>query len=673
MMPILTLPSGTAHQLSIRAKALVFEDPKSVAVLERIQQLAPSDASVLITGETGTGKEIVARNVHALSTRAGERFVAVNCGAITPSLLESELFGHEKGAFTGALSTKLGWFEAAHNGTLFLDEIGDMPLQVQVKLLRVLQEGEVVRVGSRTPVPINVRLIAATNVDLAEAVAAGRFRGDLFFRLNVATILLPPLRDRPRDILPLAHYFLELYAQRLHTGNVELSTSAADRMLAHLWPGNIRELENVMHHAVLVCRDGVVKAADLRLVSIPAAPGSTAAIATRGGPTSQLEQALLALYELEPEKLHDTIEETIFRTAFQYCHKNQLQTARLLGISRNVVRARLIEFGKLVSANGRRSSEAPPPPAPVVDWPRTPARFPPPKSPLRIGYQKFGWMPLLRARGAFERACAERVVLVEWVEFAAGLQLVEAFSSLGLSFGVVGEGPPVIAQAHDVPMVYLAADVSAPEAEAIVVHASSPLQKVSDLRGKKVALNRGANVHYLLIRALEEAGLSYSDVETVFLPPELARRAFVEGRVDAWAIWDPWLASLQHSTPTRVLRDGRGLVDNAAYYIAARELSDLHPEFVELFLSELDVASAWARSNTEQAATVLSPLLEIPSAALVTALGRQLDPRPVDAGHMLAQQRVADTFHAYQVIPRPVTVEQAQVLTSRRGIESQLS
>ncbi|MDB4989977.1 MAG: Sigma-54 dependent transcriptional regulator, partial [Myxococcaceae bacterium] len=347
-MPVLTLPSVSAHQLSSRAKALVFEDPKSVAVLERLHQLAPSDATVLITGETGTGKEIIARHIHAESSRARERFVTVNCGAITPSLVESELFGHEKGAFTGALSTKVGWFEAAHKGTLFLDEIGDMPLHVQVKLLRVLQEGEVVRVGSREPIPIDVRLIAATNVDLAEAVAAGRFRGDLFFRLNVGTVLLPPLRERPRDILPLAHWFLDLYAQRLSAGDVELSTAAADRMLAHQWPGNIRELENVMHQAVLVCQSGVITAADLRLVSL-AMPGSLPpAEASSTDPLLALERALFALYEREPEKLHESIEETVFRSAFQYCDKNQLRTARLLGISRNVVRARLLEVGALI-------------------------------------------------------------------------------------------------------------------------------------------------------------------------------------------------------------------------------------------------------------------------------------------------------------------------------------
>jgi len=177
---------------SVRASAMVFEDPLSRALLDRIRRIAPSEANVLIIGETGTGKEIVARHVHELSARREGRFVAVNCGSLPETLVEAELFGHEKGAFTGAVNAKEGWFEAAHGGTLFLDEIGDLPLAMQVKLLRVLQEREVVRVGSRTSRPINVRLIAATNVHLERAVASGRFREDLFYRLRVASLECPP-------------------------------------------------------------------------------------------------------------------------------------------------------------------------------------------------------------------------------------------------------------------------------------------------------------------------------------------------------------------------------------------------------------------------------------------------------------------------------------------------
>ncbi len=195
--PLLTLPGARAMPTSIRATAQVFEDPRSLALLERIRLVAPSDANVLILGETGTGKELIARHVHALSARRSGPFVAVNCGALSETLVESELFGHEKGAFTGAFTAKAGWFEAAHGGTLFLDEVGDLPLSIQVKLLRVLQEREVVRLGARRSLPVDVRVVAATNVRLQDAVAAGNFRQDLFYRLHVVNLALPTLRERP--------------------------------------------------------------------------------------------------------------------------------------------------------------------------------------------------------------------------------------------------------------------------------------------------------------------------------------------------------------------------------------------------------------------------------------------------------------------------------------------
>ncbi|MFA6068718.1 MAG: sigma 54-interacting transcriptional regulator, partial [Janthinobacterium sp.] len=214
-------------------------------------------ATVLITGETGTGKELIARHVHGLSGRAEQTFVAINCGAFSETLVESELFGYEKGAFTGAQQGKPGWFETASGGTLFLDEIGDLPLAMQVKLLRVRQEREVVRLGARRAIPIDERLIAATNVDLAEAVRAGRFREDLYYRLQVIGLPLRPLRERPGDIMPLTRHFMAIYAQRLHLGEVELGPDAQQALLAYPWPGNIRELENVIHRALLVCRSGV--------------------------------------------------------------------------------------------------------------------------------------------------------------------------------------------------------------------------------------------------------------------------------------------------------------------------------------------------------------------------------------------------------------------------------
>ncbi|MFZ4701986.1 MAG: sigma 54-interacting transcriptional regulator, partial [Candidatus Methylumidiphilus sp.] len=270
--------------------------------------------------------------------------------------VESELFGHEKGAFTGAVNSKEGWFEAASGGTLFLDEIGDLPLSTQVKLLRVLQEREVVRVGSRRSIPINVRLVAATNVNLLEAVAAGRFREDLYFRLSVAELELSALRNRPGDILPLAWHFLNIYSQKLGGARVRLSEAAQATLLAHPWPGNIRELENVIHHAVLVCQGDTVEPPHLHLSRLESRAGTAFKLTTR---EDALEQALIALFEENLPDLYNTLEHAIMRAAYQYCQNNQLQTARLLGISRNIVRARLIQYGELVSKPQAEERPAP--------------------------------------------------------------------------------------------------------------------------------------------------------------------------------------------------------------------------------------------------------------------------------------------------------------------------
>ncbi|MBK5005964.1 sigma-54-dependent Fis family transcriptional regulator [Pseudomonas sp. S60] len=349
-MSLITHPNARELTKSVRATVLVFKDPRSQELLSRIERLAPSEANTLIIGETGTGKELVARHIHQLSRRGREPFVAVNCGAFAETLVESELFGHEKGAFTGATGNKAGWFEAANGGTLFLDEIGDLPLNMQVKLLRVLQEREVVRLGSRTPIPINVRLVAATNVNLADAVVAGHFREDLFYRLHVATIRLPPLRERPGDILPLAEFFIEEHCRRLGYERASLSQDTERKLLEHSWPGNIRELENAIHHALLVCRFQVVAPADLHLVDMRpqvTAQSVSVSVTNAGSAPPSLESALLALFEQNVPDLYEHIEETVFRAAYRYCHGNQLQTGRLLSISRNIVRARLEKIGEL--------------------------------------------------------------------------------------------------------------------------------------------------------------------------------------------------------------------------------------------------------------------------------------------------------------------------------------
>jgi sigma-54 dependent transcriptional regulator len=348
--PLLSFPGPPVVPFSLRASALVFEDVKSKALLERMHLIGPSTANALVTGETGTGKELIARHLHKLSPRAGGPFVAVNCGAFSEGLVESELFGHERGSFTGATVARAGWFEAARGGTLFLDEIGDLPFSMQVKLLRVLQERQVVRLGSRSPVAIDVRVIAATNVNLEDAVAAGRFREDLYYRLQVATLHIAPLRERPGDILPLAQYFLEAYGERLGLTDPALSPEAIEVLLSgHSWPGNTRELENVIHHALLVCRENVVRPEDLRLSSLR----PRLVVSSPAKPEKSLRDALLALFEEGRPNLYSEIETAVTRTAYDFCHRNQVQTARLLGISRNIVRARLMQCGELPGGPGQ--------------------------------------------------------------------------------------------------------------------------------------------------------------------------------------------------------------------------------------------------------------------------------------------------------------------------------
>jgi len=352
-----TAPNLRSHPLTVRARALVFEDPHSRELLRQIRQIAPSEATVLVIGETGTGKEIVSRYVHELSRRASGPFVAVNCGAFSENLVDAELFGYERGAFTGAFSSKSGWFEAANGGTLFLDEIGDLSLPLQVKLLRVLQEREVVRLGSRTTIPIDVRLVAATNVELGAAVREGRFREDLFFRLNVASLTVPPLRDRPGDILPLTEHFLRVHGRRCGVDDPTLSGEAIQKLLDHRWPGNVRELENVLHRAVLTSQNSIIDAGDLSLHA-----GRTAAsIDQEPNPTPNLgsfERALVQLFEQGTPELYEKVVSAVVKYAYHFCHENQVQTAQLLGISRNVLRARLAISGLIAGRRNKKPSSA---------------------------------------------------------------------------------------------------------------------------------------------------------------------------------------------------------------------------------------------------------------------------------------------------------------------------
>ena len=354
--PLLVLPNAQSNVLSVRAKAMIFADPLSQHLLRQIEQFAPSDITMLITGDTGTGKELIARHIHACSGRKGS-FVAVNCGALSQTLAEAELFGHQAGAFTGAIDTRAGWFEAADTGTLFLDEIGDLPLALQVKLLRVIQEREVVRVGARKPIPLDVRIIAATNIDVPAAVEAGSFRSDLYYRLNVVTLAVPPLAQRPGDILPLADHFLQQYSQRLGARTAVLLPETQRALISHSWPGNIRELENVIHAGLLTARDGIIRPENLRLTAMAGAPRNTlvtAAPATAPAGSTAFEALSATLCQLladnEPN-LHQRLEKLLVELAYSATHSNQVHTARLLGVSRNTLRTLLKRHGLLIDAS----------------------------------------------------------------------------------------------------------------------------------------------------------------------------------------------------------------------------------------------------------------------------------------------------------------------------------
>ncbi|MBP7823847.1 MAG: sigma-54-dependent Fis family transcriptional regulator [Pseudomonas sp.] len=283
-------PRQLLQEVARHARGQLQEDDGPVAVeassrqlLELAARVARSDSTVLITGESGSGKEVLARYLHQQSPRSQGPFIAINCAAIPENMLEATLFGHEKGAFTGAVQSQPGKFELAQGGTLLLDEVSEMPLALQAKLLRVLQEREVERVGARKVIQLDIRVLATSNRDLQAEVSAGRFREDLFYRLSVFPLAWLPLRQRPADILPLAERLLRRHAAKLHMAAVQLGDSARQALLAHAWPGNVRELDNAMQRALILQQGGVIQAADLCLQGAPSAvPTRTAAVALPG-------------------------------------------------------------------------------------------------------------------------------------------------------------------------------------------------------------------------------------------------------------------------------------------------------------------------------------------------------------------------------------------------------
>jgi DNA-binding NtrC family response regulator len=320
-------------------RELIYRDEAMARVIKLAQQIAPSDASVLITGESGTGKEVVARYLHSRSSRAKKPFICVNCAAIPENLLESELFGHEKGSFTGAVARRVGKFEEATGGTLLLDEISEMDVRLQAKLLRAIQERVIDRVGGTRPVPVDIRIIATSNRNLVEAVREGAFREDLLFRLNVVNLKIPPLRERPADVIELAQYFIKKYAEANGMKALPLSHGARQTLSLNRWPGNVRELENTMHRAVLlasgdeIAPEAILAPDGARLDQQRAAPSvAHAALAAE-----QVTRSLVGRTVAEVER--DLILETL-----KHCLGNRTHAANILGISIRTLRNKLNEY-----------------------------------------------------------------------------------------------------------------------------------------------------------------------------------------------------------------------------------------------------------------------------------------------------------------------------------------
>lgn len=325
--------AGETHAPPRRAPRLITEDPAMTAILQALTAVAASQATILLQGESGTGKEILARHIHSNSARSHKPFVAVNCAALPDGLLESELFGYERGAFTGAVNRRPGRFEQAHGGTLLLDEISEISLPLQAKLLRVIQEREVDRLGGKTAVHVDIRIIATTNRPLRREVEAGRFREDLYYRLNVFPVTVPPLRERPRDIAVLARHFLRTSAERNGKASADLAPETEHLLLARPWRGNVRELENVIERAILLANGGVVLPEHIALDG----PGSPAAqrppAAAMAVPAGQV-----SIWEMERDLILRTL---------QSVSGNRTHAAKILDISIRTLRNKLREYRQM--------------------------------------------------------------------------------------------------------------------------------------------------------------------------------------------------------------------------------------------------------------------------------------------------------------------------------------
>ena len=334
----------------------IHTDARMTEIIKLADQVAPSEASILITGPSGTGKEMMARYLHIKSKRKNGPFIAVNCAAIPENLLESELFGHEKGAFTGAVARRIGKFEEANGGTILLDEISEMEPRLQAKLLRVLQEREVDRVGSNKPVKVNVRILATSNRNMEDHVASGGFREDLYFRLNVMNLDLPPLKARPDDIIALARHFAAKYSEANGIQARSLSESAQAKLLAYAWPGNVRELENVMHRTILLASGDEIGADAIMLSDSPLGPNNAAASSSAAASAGGEPGAMVG-------KTVSEVERELIINTLGHCLGNRTHAATILGISIRTLRNKLKQYnseGFNVPTPGGTDGEQPP-------------------------------------------------------------------------------------------------------------------------------------------------------------------------------------------------------------------------------------------------------------------------------------------------------------------------
>jgi two-component system response regulator FlrC len=335
----------------------LYRDPSMARVVAFADQIANSDASVLITGESGTGKEVMAKYLHARSRRAARPFISINCAAIPEQLLESELFGHEKGAFTGAVARRIGKFEEANGGTLLLDEISEMDFRLQAKLLRAIQERLIDRVGGSKPVPVDIRILATSNRNLADAVRDGRFREDLWFRLNVVNLKLPPLRERPGDVAALAEHFVEKYAKANGLPKRTLSPAAREQLLRAPWPGNVRELENTLHRAVLLASGEVIGP---EAISMPDGTGLSEVVASQTAASRAAATAESMAQTLVGRTVAD-VERDLILDTLDHVLGNRTHAANILGISIRTLRNKLnlyADEGLAIPAPGEQRANA---------------------------------------------------------------------------------------------------------------------------------------------------------------------------------------------------------------------------------------------------------------------------------------------------------------------------